>query len=139
MLGTVRSGYLTFSGRLPRRAYWVRSAVAALATGLLAAVAGFAAPLGLAVFLLFALAACLVGGLASVSLAVRRFQDLGRNGWIGVGALWASGLMAYSADYGLAPPTAALLAGVVSLALFVYLGFVRGSRGPNAYGPDPLA
>jgi uncharacterized membrane protein YhaH (DUF805 family) len=41
-------------------------------------------------------------------------------------------------------PTAALLAilipwGIFALVLLVDLGFRRGTAGPNAYGPDPLA
>jgi uncharacterized membrane protein YhaH (DUF805 family) len=32
-----------------------------------------------------------------------------------------------------------LLLGIVGLALFVDLGFRKGTPGPNEYGPDPLA
>jgi uncharacterized membrane protein YhaH (DUF805 family) len=32
-----------------------------------------------------------------------------------------------------------LIAGVISLALLIELGFRRGTWGPNRYGPDPLA
>jgi uncharacterized membrane protein YhaH (DUF805 family) len=28
--------------------------------------------------------------------------------------------------------------GIYALALFIHLGFYRGSRGPNDFGPDPL-
>jgi uncharacterized membrane protein YhaH (DUF805 family) len=32
-----------------------------------------------------------------------------------------------------------MIAGIVSLALLIELGFRRGTSGPNRYGPDPLA
>ena len=32
-----------------------------------------------------------------------------------------------------------MIAGIISLALLIELGFRRGTRGPNRYGPDPLA
>ena len=50
-----------------------------------------------------------------------------------------SAAIAFAGGRGLVWTPVATLAGVVSLALFAYLGFVRGIRGPNAYGPDPLA
>jgi uncharacterized membrane protein YhaH (DUF805 family) len=32
-----------------------------------------------------------------------------------------------------------MIAGIISLALLIELGFRRGTRGSNRYGPDPLA
>jgi hypothetical protein len=32
-----------------------------------------------------------------------------------------------------------MVAGIVSLALLIELCFRRGTKGPNRYGPDPLA
>jgi uncharacterized membrane protein YhaH (DUF805 family) len=32
-----------------------------------------------------------------------------------------------------------MIAGILSLALLIELGFRRGTQGPNRYGPDPLA
>jgi uncharacterized membrane protein YhaH (DUF805 family) len=32
-----------------------------------------------------------------------------------------------------------VLSGIWALAMFVDLGFLRGTQGPNQYGPDPLA
>jgi uncharacterized membrane protein YhaH (DUF805 family) len=32
-----------------------------------------------------------------------------------------------------------MLSGIITLAFFIELGFRRGTRGPNRYGPDPLA
>ena len=31
-----------------------------------------------------------------------------------------------------------LIAGVLGIYLLVVMGFLRGTPGPNAYGPDPL-
>jgi uncharacterized membrane protein YhaH (DUF805 family) len=33
----------------------------------------------------------------------------------------------------------ALIAGIISLWMLIELGFLRGTIGPNRYGPDPLS
>jgi uncharacterized membrane protein YhaH (DUF805 family) len=138
MIGRIAQDYFSFSGRLPRGAYWRRSVVGGVIGAALAGLAALAQPLGLGIFLPLATLA-FVGSLGvAASLIVRRFHDLGRRGWAGLAVAALAGVASYAGQYGLAPWSASILAAVVSLALFVYLGFVRGTKGDNAYGADPL-
>jgi uncharacterized membrane protein YhaH (DUF805 family) len=138
MLGRLAGDYFSFEGRLRRRSYWLRSIAAGLAVGALGGAAIGLRPLSTPAF--YALGALSLGAGLWVwaSLSVRRFHDHGRNGWLGLGAMASAGAIGSLGQYlGVGLP-AMTLASAVGLALFVYLGFVPGTRGPNAYGPDPL-
>lgn len=64
----------------------------------------------------FIVAACYVAmGILSFFVTIRRLHDIGRSGWWSIG--W-------------------LIPGI-SFILFLFLGFSRGDRHPNAYGPSP--
>jgi|GEM_PF-6025096 len=139
MLERIRRDYLGFAGRIPRLVYWRRSLASGIVSFLLVAAGWLLAPYSQPGFLILDALAFAISALTLASLSVRRFQDHGRNGWLGLGVLVAAAAVAYAGQFGLAPPYAAVLGGTVSLALFVYLGFVRGSRRANRYGPDPLA
>jgi uncharacterized membrane protein YhaH (DUF805 family) len=76
-----------------------------------------------------------------VSLLVSRLHDLDWSGW------WAVLLMALLSPLGVAgfkrevPKEVALpmvIAVFAGLFFGVYLGFTRGTRGPNRFGPDPV-
>jgi uncharacterized membrane protein YhaH (DUF805 family) len=138
MIRAIAQNYFSFTGRLPRGAYWRRSIVAGVIGAALAGLAALSLPFGLAIFLPLTTLA-FVGSLAvAASLIVRRFHDLGRRGWAGLAVAALAGVASYAGQYGLAPFSASIFAAVVSLALFIYLGFVRGTKGDNAYGADPL-
>jgi uncharacterized membrane protein YhaH (DUF805 family) len=64
--------------------------------------------------------------LCSFLLTGQRFRDMGLTGWLAL--LW---LPANIAD--------AFLQGAASLALWIVLCTVPGTKGDNRYGPDPLA
>jgi uncharacterized membrane protein YhaH (DUF805 family) len=65
---------------------------------------------------LLLLAVCIVVTFISIVASVKRLHDLNHRGW------WL--LLSF------VPP--------LGLVLFIWLGFFRGTPGPNAYGPDPL-
>ncbi|MFC7053435.1 DUF805 domain-containing protein [Hansschlegelia quercus] len=138
MIRRIAQDYFSFSGRLPRGAYWLRSVVSGLIGAVLAGLAALVQPVGLAIVLPLATLAFVGSLVIAASLVVRRFHDLGRRGWAGLAVVMLAGVASYAGQYGLAPWAASVFAAVVSLALFVYLGFVRGTKGDNAYGPDPL-
>lgn len=140
MLRRFRSAFLSFEGRISRLTYWKRSLQAGLVAlpfvfaGLLVGSYSRGAFFGLVGLGL----AISLGGWASIT--VRRFHDLGRNGWLGLAAVALSGALSYAVEEASgALFVMAVAASCVSLALFVYLGFVRGTPGANAYGPNPRA
>jgi uncharacterized membrane protein YhaH (DUF805 family) len=53
----------------------------------------------------------------SIAVSAKRWHDCGRSGW------W---VLLY-------------LVPIVNVLMFVYLGLVKGTPGPNKYGEDPLA
>lgn len=140
MLRRFCSAFLSFRGRISRLTYWKRSLQAGFVAlpfvfaGLLAASSSRVAFFAL-VGIGFAFS---LGSWASIT--VRRFHDLGRNGWLGFAAFTLSALLSYAVEEASgALFVMAVAASCVSLALFVYLGFVRGTPGANAYGPNPHA
>jgi uncharacterized membrane protein YhaH (DUF805 family) len=104
---------LSFRGRISREVYWlayllivcVQSAVLAQLVGLEeASFHGLAASIGP-----FVLLASLYG---SLSVSVKRLHDVGYSGFLGV----------------------AILIPFLNLAFAIWVGLLRGTAGPNAYG-----
>jgi len=120
--------YATFSGRASRSAYWwwvlftvvvqwVTSFVDAALFGTFSFVEVDGAIYG-GVTSVFTPITTLVGLallIPSIAVAVRRFHDLGRSGW------WL--LLAFT--------------GIGAVVIFFWF-MVRGTHGPNHFGPDPL-
>ena len=69
--------------------------------------------------------ASILGGIALLPVSVRRLHDQGVSGWVMI-IFIVLGLF----------PCLQLIGGLSS---FVWLGCLPGTRGPNQYGPDPLA
>jgi uncharacterized membrane protein YhaH (DUF805 family) len=139
-------------GRIGRKSYWVGSLIiiAAAVAAIVAVMAiwgvdaldgpysgNSAMALGLGWSIL----------LASVPVAVKRLHDHNRSGHY----LWPifilDGLLTIGDIAGITgdetEPNAlgwVLLGvyGIYALALFIYMGFYRGTEGPNDFGPDPL-
>jgi uncharacterized membrane protein YhaH (DUF805 family) len=116
---TVASALFSFSGRLSRRDYWLKGFLVLL-------------PIGIINNLLFFSSAessparvfCVVVGVVALwpgaALVIKRWHDRNRSAW------WLALL--------LVP-----FAGIAFLAwLLVEVWFLKGSTGPNRFGPDPL-
>ena len=125
--------FFSFKGRINRLNYWLYSIllfVLFIVIGILAGMVmpGAVAPqegvetarqahaapnpLGLVVML----ALLVVEVWASLALQVKRWHDLDKSGW------WAlTSFIPY-----------------VNFIIFIILGFVKGTEGPNRFGPDPL-
>ena len=107
-----RPSFLSFSGRLRRRDYWVRGLCVAVPISVLnSGLVGSGDPELAAVGVLVLGA----GTLALLPSAVQRLHDLDRSGHF----LWLS------------------LVPVANLLLGLFLLFASGKRGANRYGPDP--
>ena len=89
----------------------------------------------------------LIGLYPSLAMSIQRLHDLNLSGW------WCLPLYAPSAFYLLAPvlgfssspqaptPFDQILTWTstgVGILYIIVLGFIRGTRGPNAYGDDPV-
>lgn len=117
----LRYKYATFSGRASRSEYWFFGLFSFLVWIAIACMALFFFPVleNLLVLLGLAVLALLLPNLA---VSVRRLHDLNKSGW------W---LLLY------------LLHSVPYLGILIQIGFcvlycLRGTVGPNKYGPDPL-
>ncbi|MCW3481803.1 DUF805 domain-containing protein [Neisseriaceae bacterium JH1-16] len=107
----------SFNGRISRSSYWVISLGVWFAIILMVLLMAGAQSKGLSLVGVFG-PVFLVGFIISISASVRRFHDRNKSGW------W-------------------YLIGFVPLIgswwLLIENGFLKGTAGPNRYGPDPLA
>lgn len=142
---------LAFRGRLARLGYWRwQLALLVITAGLIygpVAVAMAGGPRWLSALAFAPMAVTLI---AAVGVVARRLHDRGRGGsWLIVFVAAPSGLAALSIwlvegpadlDFRWAVPTA-LAMSLLSLALniwgFVEIGLLRGTPGPNRFGPPP--
>ena len=134
--------FLSPKGRMPRKEWWVRCVILAIFycafAWLYDTLTADSAPMDLFSFR-FAILISVVPltGLAAFFLLVRRLHDLGFSGWwmlpLTVIYLWVQP----SGDN--EPGIVSLAADVLLVLFLVWQGFCRGTKGPNRYGPDPLA
>jgi uncharacterized membrane protein YhaH (DUF805 family) len=139
----------SFSGRLNRKPYWLTTlamiAVVIVAMILLFALAGGAAILtgdasGLGIgFFLVAFIVYIPLLWVGLALGVKRLHDRNKSGWwLALFWLLPGVLQGIGEQIG----TLGIVLMVASLAISIWglveLGFLRGTVGPNQYGPDPL-
>ena len=81
-------------------------------------------------------------GICTVPVAVRRLHDRGYSGKAIIPSICFSfvyiALALSGNDASFVGVLISIVAAVYNFVLFVLLGFIRGTRGPNKYGPDPL-
>ncbi|MFV2053539.1 DUF805 domain-containing protein [Aliiroseovarius sp. YM-037] len=137
----LREKYVTFSGRASRSEYWwfalftiLVTLAFVLAFSLVVGLGTLAAPgfpqLGAAGIILAVLFCIFFIGmiLPTISVTVRRFHDYNLSGWWYLAAFIVS----------LIPPeTIPLIGYAASLVIFV-ITVLKGTDGPNKFGPDPL-
>jgi len=137
--------FFTFNGRINRAKYWIAVLVYAVIYIVLAILgyvtddnAIYQAINGMIGIVLF---------ISSLAVGVKRLHDRNKSGWYLVlfyivpGILVTAGLVV-----GTVMEDSFVLASVLGLAAFaigawafVEMGCLRGTMGPNQYGPDPLA
>ena len=130
----------TYEGRINRAKWWLAVlvyVVAVLILGVIAMALGIGG--AIVIYLAFYVAVAISG----IMVGVKRLHDRNKSGWwmlFFYGVPFLAGMMqaVVGQDSALG-----LLLGVVSLVIavwmFIELGCLRGSIGPNQYGPDPLA
>ena len=151
-----------FSGRASRKTFWLTlllliaisfamSIVLGVFAGVGAEVLGGAEP---------SVTAALFGGglvgivmivvyvaifVISLAISVRRLHDLDRSAWFLVGyylitivlSAVAYATMTSGPGDSILSAVAGIIQFVLAIAFLIYLGFIRGTEGPNRFGPDP--
>jgi uncharacterized membrane protein YhaH (DUF805 family) len=131
--------FFSFQGRLNRYPYWL---AVAFMTALMIALANIDFELGepeIKIVGLVTLVALMVVAWASLALAAKRLHDRDKSNW------W---LVVFYVVPALLDTIGERLGGIgivftlVGLGVWVWglveVGFLRGTAGPNRYGPDPL-
>jgi|GEM_PF-476947 len=119
--------WFSFSGRLNRKAYWLKGFVLmsmiglgvqlfGVLVGLMFGATGLGGMFGVAIALVVILPLLVFNFWVSLALVVKRAHDLGHSGW------W---LLLF-------------LVPIYNLWMAIVVGFFRGSPGPNDFGPDPI-
>ena len=110
---TMKDLLFSFEGRIPRRKYWLASLVMMVTMlipfGIVMAVDNTAAMIVLVVL-------CLPMIYVSFAVGAKRWHDRNKSGWWNL-----IGMIPY----------------VGSIWVFIECGCMRGTKGPNNYGPDP--
>jgi uncharacterized membrane protein YhaH (DUF805 family) len=144
--------FFSFRGRLNRQPYWLRTlaligimllgvmvAFALLGVGFAELQGGFPSLAGLGIVAIVMGVLYVILVVASLSLAVRRLHDRNKPGWwVLVFFVLPSVLQGMGGQTGDAATVLQLAASAISIWALVELGFLRGTAGPNRFGPDPL-
>jgi uncharacterized membrane protein YhaH (DUF805 family) len=137
--------FLSLDGRINRAKFWLGMVVLAVisfaATYMIVLLVGVSqGAIALSAAVAFALA------YPSYAVMAKRFQDRDKPGFLtllllipsyGANLLYTFGVFDLDQPSASAKATDAIVA-VVFLWFLVELGFLRGTQGPNRYGPDPL-
>jgi uncharacterized membrane protein YhaH (DUF805 family) len=137
--------FFSFRGRANRKQYWL-TVLCVFSALLLLALAvplmNFAGPI-LGLFLLFPwmIASAVFALWSNLAVSARRLHDRGKSGWWIV-PYWIipAAINVFGEKMG---GDVKLVAGALSLlitiAILIELGYLRGTTGPNAYGGNPAA
>jgi uncharacterized membrane protein YhaH (DUF805 family) len=142
--------YTSFDGRINRKPYWLAGILLAVimmvVTFVLAFVIGFSLGVGFGFHLLILILQLAVL-YPSAALMVKRLHDRNKPGYYAAFLLGLIVLKSLTDLVGLTgdPLSSNILDYILGIATFVIaiwflieLGFLRGTQGPNQYGPDPL-
>lgn len=91
-------------------------------------------------FIIF-LTLVIVSWISAFAIGVKRLHDRNKNGWLIVLFYVVPSILAGIANaskHAVASSLLGLASFVISIWGLVELGFLRGTVGPNPYGPDPL-
>jgi uncharacterized membrane protein YhaH (DUF805 family) len=151
----------SFSGRINRAKYWLTvlfwTVVAIVVFGVVATMLAkdiialgsepsgaeilrviFGYGIGLVLVFLLVLVPMMI---SSFAIGVKRLHDRDQSGWWIVLFYFGPGVasaIAQSSASGGVSLVLSLVSFAISIWAIVVLGFLRGTRGPNRYGPDPL-
>lgn len=146
--------FLSLDGRISRKPYWIGVLSILVATLILYQIANwlglfswqdFADPQSSVPWINLVITLLLV--YPGLAVTIKRLHDRNRTGWWG-GLLYGLAVLSTILDaVGLSgtqdePSMLGLVFGlavfVIAVWFFIELGFLRGTQGPNRFGPDPL-
>jgi uncharacterized membrane protein YhaH (DUF805 family) len=79
-------------------------------------------------------------GLFLLATQVKRWHDLNYSGWISlINFVPQTAYMLLDALVGYSPPLIGVAAIALSLFVLIFLGFIKGTKGRNHFGADPVA
>jgi len=135
----------TASGRINRGKYWLVVLITFLlyiAAGIVSAIfyVILGATAGAVVGALAVVAAVIVGVWAGIATAIKRLHDREKSGWYLLLFYLAPAILnGVGGAMGSIVGTVLSVAGfAISIWGFVEMGCLKGTTGPNMYGPDPL-
>jgi uncharacterized membrane protein YhaH (DUF805 family) len=127
----------SFRGRINRMPYWLVSIAVMIVMAVPFALVAASGVWQSAMLLLLLLIPLIWIGLA---LAVKRLHDRNKSAWWLVIFYVLPGIMEGIGEFaGDAEVVLLIASSALSIWALVELGFLRGTAGPNDYGPDPLA
>ncbi|MEA3023762.1 MAG: hypothetical protein QOK01_2614 [Alphaproteobacteria bacterium] len=137
----------TFKGRINRAKYWLALVIWCVVWAAVLG-AGFGGEMGAgfggemiagnagAILIVIILLLLVTSGVSGVAVGIKRLHDRDKSGW------WLLIFYLLPAVFdGIGRggvPALSLVAFAISIWSFVELGCLRGTDGPNTYGPDPL-
>src|SRR5215213_8769725 len=136
--------FFNFSGRINRAKYWIAMLVYS-AIYIVLTVAGYATGNG-AIYQAVNGMLNIVILISSLAVGVKRLHDRNKSGWYLVLFYIVPGILLVAGiAFGTFMEDSIVIASILGLAAFaigvwafVELGCLRGTIGPNRYGPDPL-
>ena len=131
--------YFSFEGRVNRKAYWLNLILPYMLIGFLLNAVDVSLGLVKADYGLLSSLFSLICLWPHIALGIKRFHDRDLSGWWQAAPFVATALAV--AGFVVFKPIGIIFAiatGIMALCLTVQLLFLKGTTGPNKYGPDPL-
>jgi uncharacterized membrane protein YhaH (DUF805 family) len=126
-----------FSGRINRAKYWL-AALIYLVVMLIAVGLAFAGGMVMMLFLVVAVIIYAPVIISGIAVGIKRLHDRDKSGWWLLVFYVLPGVLSGLANQVGLQVILSLASFALSIWGFVELGCLRGTAGPNQYGPDPL-
>ena len=132
-----RALLFSFSGRINRAKYWLAAVIltAAFAVSFMIAIATMSTLVWILVVVIF-----VVVSISGIAVGSKRLHDRDKSAWwLALFYLAPAVLGAIGDAAGGAGVIFHVISFGISIWAFIELGILRGTAGPNRFGPDPLA
>jgi uncharacterized membrane protein YhaH (DUF805 family) len=142
-MNNIMGAFTGFEGRLNRQRWWIGVIILAIIGIIISWILGAIFGTGLIMNPADATdPAALIFAYPYLAIAIKRRHDRNNNGYDVIGFLILELLINLLNALGLALGMLSGLLGIILLVYAIYLlvvlGFLKGTAGPNNYGPDPL-